>query len=175
MSSRTIWNADTGLKRSVLGCVRWSVWGGSPALRPALKMPLGLEEAVECDWCESGLGLEIAKAWGMQLWAVMSRRRVCALLYLLVKKKQTEKSFVDVFMCSCLCVYVSPWTWLYLYMQCCWPSIGHSWGPIPRKRTTFAVISCLRVQGTLFCLAHERRLGCETGPDYNKPPPSSIG
>lgn len=27
----------------------------------------------------------------------------------------------------------------------------------------------------LFCLAHQRRLECETEPDYNKLPPSRIG
>lgn len=47
--------------------------------------------------------------------------------------------------------------------------------PHPREGPTFGLISCLRVQGTHFCLAHQRRLECETKPDYNKLPPSRIG
>lgn len=143
MSSRTIWNSDTGLKEGHV--LFWGVWawvwgwrGDSPAPCPAVKIPLGLEEeAVECSWYESGLGLEIAKTPGMQLWAVMSGRRVCAHPYILVsteieivkKKKETEESFVDACMCSCLCVHVSSWACLYLYMQGCfvydalWPQL----------------------------------------------------
>lgn len=43
------------------------------------------------------------------------------------------------------------------------------------KATTFGLISCLRVQGTLVRLAHQRRLEFETEPDDNKLPPSGIG
>lgn len=52
--------------------------------------PLGLWEAVECGWCESGFGLD--KARGMQLWAGMSGRRVCTHPYLRVKRKRREEN-----------------------------------------------------------------------------------
>lgn len=72
----------------------------------------------------------------------------------------------------CLCEYVSSWPCLYLYML--FPTLTAE-APIPGKGTTFALISCLRVQGKLFRLTHQRRLECETKPDYNKRPPSRIG
>lgn len=74
------WNQDMfHLRVFVIWFVCWEV-GSSPAWHPAVKLPLGLAETVECGWCESGLRLAIAKARGMQLWTC-SQRRVCAHTY----------------------------------------------------------------------------------------------
>lgn len=57
----------------------------------------------------------------------------------------------------------------------CIPVLATAEASIPGKGTTFGLISCLGVRDTLFPLAHQRRLECETEPDYSRRPPSRIG
>lgn len=73
--------------------------------------------------------------------------------------EEAERPFVDVFLsCVFVCVCHSVRN----------PLLATAEAPVPGKGTTFGLISCLRVQGTLFRLAHQRRRECETEPDYNK-------
>lgn len=87
--------------------------------------------------------------------------------------EETERSLVDVFLP--LCVSAHGHVCIYTCHVVCNPVLATAEAPIPGKGTTFGLISCLRVQGTLFPLARQRRLECETEPDYNKLPPSRIG
>lgn len=80
------------------------VASGRQGSSPAVKLPLGLGEAVECGWCESGFGLEIANTQGMQLWAVVSGRRGCARPYPHVKRMSTEETVRSFVRCVSVCL-----------------------------------------------------------------------
>lgn len=128
LSSRTIWKTDTVLKegyvpfQSVCNTVCTREAATSPAQRPAVKLPLGLGETVECGWCESWFELEIAKAQGLQLWAAMSGWGcVCPSWW-------NSRLICGVRLCVFASANVSAYGHVCIFTCCLQASISHSWG-----------------------------------------------
>lgn len=134
LSSRTIWKTDTVLKegyvpfQSICNTVCTREAATSPAQRPAVKLPLGLGETVECGWCESWFELEIAKAQGLQLWAAMSGWGcVCPSWW-------NSRVICGVRLCVFASANVSAYGHVCIFTCCLQASISHSWGCHLRER-----------------------------------------